>query len=413
MAQDNEFINIDIGEPAVPTDAAGVTVDFNYGARVRVPAGSWLVRVINQETCMILGEFSMNDRIIVSPQKYFIDFRIEIYQEGALQAVHTYDALGKRVVIRNCSKALGDTIAWTAYVEAFRRQHGCTVYFAVEEKYQELLQESYPEIRFIGRSEKVEGAYATYYLGTFKPEQTGTMQPVDWRIAGMQQTAAAILGLPRRELRTQLRLPHKRLIAEPYVCIAAQSSAQAKYWNNPTGWYETVVYLKQCGYRVLCIDQLPAYGRGIHWNHIPYGAEDCTGSRPLKERAQMLAEAEFFIGLGSGLSWLAWAAGCPVILISGFALPYMEFSTPYRCINYEVCNGCFTDSRVEFDREDFTWCPRHKGDSEQFICTRAIPAAMVQRQIERLRQDRAAGHRERENTGDLQKTACIFAGNIV
>ncbi len=31
-----------------------------------------------------------------------------------------------------------------------------------------------------------------------------------------------------------------RPIAEPYVCIAVQSTTQAKYWNNPAGWREIV-----------------------------------------------------------------------------------------------------------------------------------------------------------------------------
>ncbi|MEJ0003708.1 MAG: hypothetical protein WDN30_09295 [Pararobbsia sp.] len=36
------------------------------------------------------------------------------------------------------------------------------------------------------------------------------------------------------------------------------------------------------------------------------------------ERARWLKHAAFFVGLSSGLSWLAWAAGTPVVLISGF-----------------------------------------------------------------------------------------------
>ena len=44
----------------------------------------------------------------------------------------------------------------------------------------------------------------------------------------------------------------------------------------------------------------------------PHGAEDETGERPLQERARWLKHAEFFIGLSSGLSWVAWAAGTPV-----------------------------------------------------------------------------------------------------
>ena len=86
-----------------------------------------------------------------------------------------------------------------------------------------------------------------------------------------------------------------------------QSTTQAKYWNNPTGWHEIVAFLKEAGYRVICIDQKRVHGTGLVWNHIPHGAEDETGDRPLVERARWLKHADFFVGLASGLSWLAWA----------------------------------------------------------------------------------------------------------
>ena len=83
-----------------------------------------------------------------------------------------------------------------------------------------------------------------------------------------------------------------RPIPEPYVCIAVQSTTQSKYWNNPTGWHEIVRFLKEAGYRVICIDQKPVHGTGLIWNHIPNGAEDETGDRPLQERARWLKHAD-------------------------------------------------------------------------------------------------------------------------
>lgn len=71
-------------------------------------------------------------------------------------------------------------------------------------------------------------------------------------------------------------------------------------------------------------------GLGFTWNHIPYGAEDFTGNLPLAERIALLRHADFFIGLGSGLSWLAWSCRIPVVLISGFSLPGYEFCNRSR-----------------------------------------------------------------------------------
>ena len=138
---------------------------------------------------------------------------------------------------------------------------------------------------------------------------------------------------------------------------------------------------------MLCIDRERTTGNGFVWNHIPHNAEDCTGNLPLIERAALLRHADFFVGLASGLSWLAWAAGTPVVLISGFSLPNHEFTTPYRVINTHVCHGCFDATDVDFDHKDYFWCPRHKGTERQFECTRAITGKQVINMIERLRRD--------------------------
>jgi autotransporter strand-loop-strand O-heptosyltransferase len=170
----------------------------------------------------------------------------------------------------------------------------------------------------------------------------------------------------------------------PYVAIAVQSSTQAKYWNHPTGWREIVAFLKDHGYRVVCIDQKPTHGAGFVWNHIPYGAEDQTGDRPLQERARWLRHASFFIGLSSGLSWLAWAVGTPTVLISGFTHETNEFATPFRVINYHACNSCWNDPRERFDHQDFFWCPRHKDTPRQFECSRLITPEQVKAAIRRI-----------------------------
>ena len=98
------------------------------------------------------------------------------------------------------------------------------------------------------------------------------------------------------------------------------------------------------------------------------------------ERINLLAYADFFIGLGSGLSWLAYACDVPVVLISGFSLPLGEFDTPYRVTNQMVCHGCYNDIRVDWK----DGCPYHAGTEREFECSRAISFRMVQSAIDRL-----------------------------
>ena len=175
-------------------------------------------------------------------------------------------------------------------------------------------------------------------------------QPCDFRFVGLHRTAGYILGVDPTEVPPRIALAEdSRPIPEPYVCIAVQSTTQSKCWNNPTGWLEIVKFLKQAGYRVICIDQKSVHGTGIVFNQIPHGAEDETGDRPIQERARWLKHAEFFVGLSSGLAWLAWAMGIPAVMISGFTHPLNEFATPYRVINYHTCNSCWNDPAHRFD----------------------------------------------------------------
>jgi autotransporter strand-loop-strand O-heptosyltransferase len=96
-----------------------------------------------------------------------------------------------------------------------------------------------------------------------------------------------------------------------------------------------------------------------------------------------LQKCEFFIGLGSGLSWLAWSVGIPVVLISGFSEEWAETKlNTHRIINKNVCHGCFNRHRL--DPGDWNWCPEHKGTDRMFECTKTISADEVITKIKYL-----------------------------
>jgi len=120
---------------------------------------------------------------------------------------------------------------------------------------------------------------------------------------------------------------------------------------------------------------------------MPEGAENFTGEFTLQARASLLAHAEFFIGLSSGLSWLAWAVDVPVVMISGFTHPLTEFSTPYRVINFHVCNSCLNDTQIEYLPDIFGKCPRHQDSPGHFQCTSAITPQQVIRMVDQLIDD--------------------------
>lgn len=369
----------------------GIKIDFNNGAQIRVPKGNYHVRFTDMDTMTVLFESDLSDAMATSTKKYYVNFRIELWEDGKPLLTHDLNLSGRNVLIVFPIGTLGDMIAWFPYAEAFRIKHGCNMYCSMDKDIAALFEPNYPDIHFIEPKSKVPDCYASYYMGIFSPEDNAVHQPVDHRITGLQLCIPLTLGLDSTELKPKLTVSPKRTIKEPYVCIAVKSTGYAKFWNNPSGWDDVSAYLKKKGYRVLCVDKEKTMDIGVREVGVPEGAEDFTGDLPLQERVDLIGHADFFIGLSSGLSWLAWGAGVPVIMISGFTLPHNEFHTPYRVINYHVCNGCWNDCRAEYDLKDFYSCPRHSGTDRAFECTRLISSGHVCKVIDRLMEDHKLG----------------------
>jgi autotransporter strand-loop-strand O-heptosyltransferase len=328
----------------VPTQEGpkGLRYDFNDGCRVVMPQSDhpWRVRLSDLDTGNILFETELKSGRINSTKRYFVRFRIEVWQNGESLFVHDYSAAGRDVLIRFPVDTLGDPIGWFPYAVKFKEHHGCRLTCAMSDKMISLFRDAYPDIDFITYADADSGRfYATYVIAVYFVKGAiydhKDCVPLDFRLVGLHRAAGYILGVDPTEAAPRIAIEDDtRPIAEPYVCIAVRSTLQAKFWNNPTGWREVVAFLKGTGYRVVCIDQKSSHGQGLIWTHIPAGAEDMTGDRPLAERARFIKHADFFVGLTSGLSWLAWAVGTPVVLISGLTHPTNEFFTPYRVINY-------------------------------------------------------------------------------
>ncbi len=393
--------------PEKPTQEAvdGIRFDFNNGLRVRFPEkGEYRCLFKDLDSGCILYCMDVKPGCTVeSVKKFFVRFSVEIYRKDDLKEPifrHDLDLSAKEVLVQLPVGALGDTIAWFSFVARFQRQHGCNLFCSMSNEIAELFRGQYPDISFITKEEAAKlKPYATYNTGLFFGGNTDN-QPFDFRQTGLHRTAGLILGIEdMSDIPPRVDLSAERKIKEKYVCIATMASSQCKFWNNPSGWRETILYLKSKGYRVLCIDKMPEFGSDFTWNHIPWGCEDFTGSLPFQERIDLIRNADMFIGLSSGLSWLAWCCRVPVILISGFTDPVNEFETPYRVQNATVCHGCWNDMRCEFNHFDYLWCPRKKDAKDKFECTKAITSKMVIKQIDRIVERSAHGRDHSESAG--------------
>jgi len=312
---------------------------------------------------------------------FYRDLTCKIFLEGDLVFEHKVNFNKKRVFIALESKSLGDTLAWFPQCEEFRKKHNCEL--IVSTFMNDLFVDQYPQITFVNPGSTVYDLYAMFRIGWFYDgdEVNYNMNPSDFKKIPLQQTASDILGLPYNEVKAKLKLPN--LPKKKKVGIGVHSTAQSKYWNNPKGWEDVVKYLTDKGYEVMVYSKEDS---GYMGNRNPNGTTKFKGGS-IQDVIDDLSTCDFFIGLGSGLSWLAWSVGLPLILISGFSNENAEMLTGvHRVINKNVCHGCFNTHKL--DAGDWNWCPLHKGTNREFECTRSITSQMVIDKIDLLLGDK-------------------------
>jgi autotransporter strand-loop-strand O-heptosyltransferase len=323
------------------------------------------------------NELTINSWVKLN-KEYFIKWRTTVEENGEIIYDETLDLKDKRVYISFGSKSLGDTMAWIPYCEVFRKKHGCQL--IVSTFLNSLFKDQYPEIEFVEPGDAVPNIHAQYRLGwhyTSEGVYDKNKHPFDFKKMPLQKTATDILGLDYEEVRPLLKLPDTP--KKKKVGIGFHSTAQSKYWNNPDGWQAVVDHLNNLGYECMIYSK---EGDGYMNNHYPKGVTIFKGGN-LQEVIDDLSECEFFIGLGSGLSWLAWACKLPVVLISGFSEKWAETTLDtYRVINESVCHGCFNSDRL--DAGDWNWCPLHKNTDRMFECTKEITSEVVIGEINKL-----------------------------
>jgi autotransporter strand-loop-strand O-heptosyltransferase len=302
---------------------------------------------------------------------YYTKWNIKLFDGDEIILDYTLNYTGKRVFICFDSASLGDTIAWVPYVEEFRKKHNCEVICSTFKN--DLFESKYPNIQFVTPGTNVTNLHGMYKIGWFYDKDK---EPVLPSTIPLQKTMTNLLGLEFKEIIPEMVLPIKeRPFKEKYVTIATTSTAQLKYWNNPDGWSTLCDKLKDMGYRVV---------------HVSKENSQISGITELKDKSldntiNAIYHSEFFIGLSSGLSWLSWAIGQKVVMISNFTEPDHEFTTKcYRVTNNNVCNGCWNNPMFKFDKSDWNWCPEHKGTERQFECHKQITPEMVLTKINEL-----------------------------
>jgi len=304
-------------------------------------------------------------------RKYYTKWNIKLYDRNEIVFDYTLSYQNRRVYIAFDSSSLGDNIAWIPYIEEFRKKHNCTVICSTFKN--DLFKDIYTDIEFVEPGTVVHDIHGMYKIGWF---YNTNMEPELPNTIPLQKAITNILGLDFSEKRAYVK-PHitKRPIKDKYVTIGTTSTAQLKYWNYPDGWKILTKKLIDMGYKVLNVSKENIWLPGVR--ELP--------DKSLPSTINAIHHSEFFIGLSSGLSWLSWAIGKKVVMISNFSKPDHEFTTNcYRITNPDVCNGCWNSPMFKFDKGDWNWCPEFKNTERQFECHKSITPEMVMESINKL-----------------------------
>jgi autotransporter strand-loop-strand O-heptosyltransferase len=362
-----------------------VMVHFIDGAFIEITGQyneDYNVKFIDNSNGEVVYQLNMkNNQWARCSREWVTDWKIIVTSSNGEVQEHRFDPTNKRVLISIESSSLGDTLAWFPYAEEFRKKHNCKV--VVSTFLNDLFEKEYPNLEFIKPGTTVHNLYALYRIGIFYNENgfDPLKHKTDYRKLRLQEIATDILGLEYKEVRPKLHIENrKRQIDGDYVTIGIHSTAQSKYWNNKTGWQDTVDYLNSKGIKTVHISKQVGEFMG---NKPPVNIVDKTGDLSLQNRMTDILNSKMFIGISSGLSWVAWALGVPTVLISGCTEEVHEpLDNVFRVINTNVCNSCF--SNHYFDKGDWNWCPLLKGTERQFECSKEIPFSMVRPKIDKI-----------------------------
>lgn len=293
-------------------------------------------------------------------RRWYTKWTIKIWKDDELYYEYTLDYTGKRVYIAFDSKSLGDNIAWMPYVLEFQKKHNCQVVVSTFKNF--LFKDAYPELEFIEPGQPASNIYAQYAIGWFYDENK---EPALCNTINLQEAATNILGLEFQELKPRIVFTPSENLYGKYVTIATNSTSGCKFWTKE-GWQSVINFIHEKGYTVVNVSK----------EKNPFDNCIQIEDTSMENTMNVIHHSHLFIGLSSGLSWLAWAMDKKVVMISNFTESDHEFSC-IRITKTDVCHGCWNKAENRFDAGDWNWCPEHKGTDRQFECHQKITAGDV------------------------------------
>lgn len=162
-----------------------------------------------------------------------------------------------------------------------------------------------------------------------------------------------------------------------HVCIGPHGTMKSKMWISyeceEDKWQTLTNFLVEMGYEVWWISREKCNIENVI---------DLSGEKySIEDRIRQLLGCEFFVGLSSGLGWLANACGVQLFRIDGWTFDWHGLVGDEKVVSITsdlegVCRGCYHDTAFN-NREEYPYhheyCPRNM----DFQCSKTIPANQV------------------------------------
>ena len=285
------------------------------------------------------------------------------------------------VTIKCNSFALGDTLACVAVVEHYRQTFNLPkIYFDCIDWMWEYFAPAYTNIEFT----KIENPEIILNYHFDLPVQKGFAFDLYQIPISFKKEFVWDFVKPKIVYKPKA----KRQILNPYFVFSMHSTAQVKYWNSgkrtdqtqSPRWRDLCVLLENIGIEGVLVDKHYGFGTAPYWNEPPENCKKVIG-RPFNEVLEMLIYAEFFVGLSSGMSWVALALGKKTCMIAPWAYDENEFGSSHeehiRIQSKSHCTDCWSALSQTFNKNDWYWCPLKQNTSEEFSCSSSIQAKDV------------------------------------
>ncbi len=297
----------------------------------------------------------------------------------------------KKVLIDFVPTPIGDLIATVPYLDKYREEKGCDIYVSLfNEDLSVLFGETYPLIKFLKKTDTIDCEETIVIEYNFSKKENKSIQSIFAEELGFVDPPY---------IRPRISIPTaERKIKSKYISIGVHSTLQYKYWNHPQGkrvqpdspnWNELCGLIRKKGYTPVVLERDEMFGVAPYWNGLPRKSNKKIG-QSLLETIEYIYHSEFYVGLSSGMAWVAHALGKPVVMISNFTEDWNEFDLSIgdykRITNKFVCHGCYNnynESDYLKSKEAKSWysCPRHENTKRQFECHTSITPEMVFNEI--------------------------------